>query len=53
VRRWVPELAGVADRHVHRPWTHPGGPPAGYPAPIVDHQLERRVALDRYEAIKR
>jgi deoxyribodipyrimidine photo-lyase len=53
VRRWVPELAGLADRHVHRPWTHPGGPPAGYPAPVVDHQLERRVALDRYEAIKR
>ena len=23
VRRWIPELAGVPDRHVHHPWTAP------------------------------
>ncbi|MEE1825021.1 deoxyribodipyrimidine photo-lyase [Streptomyces sp. BE20] len=35
VRRWVPELADVRGRAVHRPWRL-DRPPAGYPAPVVD-----------------
>jgi len=50
VRRWVPELADVAARHVHTPWEL-DEPPANYPAPIVDHAAERREALRRYEAL--
>jgi deoxyribodipyrimidine photo-lyase len=49
VRRWVPELRDVPDRYVHEPWRAPGGVPAGYPEPIVDHAAERRIALDRYQ----
>ena len=49
VKRWVPELRGLDPKHVHEPWTAPGGIPAGYPEPIVDHAHERRVALDRYD----
>jgi deoxyribodipyrimidine photo-lyase len=52
VRRWVPELADVPAPDVHHPWTRPGGPPPGYPPPIVDHAEERREALARYEALK-
>ncbi len=48
VRRWVPELRGVAGRNVHR---LPDGPPAGYPEPLVDHAHERQVALTRYGEI--
>lgn len=48
VRRWVPELAGVPKKYVHRPWDDPDGPPNGYPAPIVDHAEERAEALRRY-----
>jgi deoxyribodipyrimidine photo-lyase len=51
IKRWVPELVDVDPRHVHQPWTAPGGHPAGYPAPIVDHAAERKVALARYERI--
>jgi deoxyribodipyrimidine photo-lyase len=52
VRRWVPELRNVDARYVHEPWTAPGGLPAGYPAPIVDHAHERQVALDRYQRLR-
>ena len=34
VRRWVPELAGVAGAAVHRPWLLAERP--DYPAPLVD-----------------
>jgi deoxyribodipyrimidine photo-lyase len=52
VKRWVPELRGLDAKHVHEPWTAPGGVPAGYPEPIVDHAHERLVALDRYNRVR-
>jgi deoxyribodipyrimidine photo-lyase len=50
VRRWVPELAGpdMAGVDVHK---LKGGPPPGYPEPIVDHAAERAEALRRYGQI--
>ena len=52
VKRWVPELRDLDAKHVHEPWTAPGGIPTGYPEPIVDHAHERRVSLDRYNAVR-
>ncbi|MGY2083340.1 cryptochrome/photolyase family protein [Blastococcus sp. SYSU DS0539] len=52
VKRWVPELRDLAPEHVHEPWTAPGGVPAGYPEPVVDHAHERQVALDRYARVR-
>jgi len=51
VRRYVPELRDVEGVAVHTPWELPE-PPSGYPAPIVQHDDERREALERYEAVK-
>jgi len=51
VRRYVPELRKVEGAAVHTPWELPEQP-AGYPAPIVAHDEERREALERYEAVK-
>jgi deoxyribodipyrimidine photo-lyase len=58
VRRWVPELAGVPPARVFEPWTmsedeqEAAGCVIGrdYPAPVVDHARERRVAIERYAA---
>jgi deoxyribodipyrimidine photo-lyase len=52
VRRFVPELRGVPDRHLQRPWESPR-PPSDYPAPIVDHAERRQMALARYRAARR
>jgi len=51
VRRWRPELAGLPDRYVHRPWEAPQ-PPRGYPGPIVDHARARARALAAFGRLK-
>jgi deoxyribodipyrimidine photo-lyase len=53
VRRWVPELAHVAGRKAHEPWTVADGHEHGYPEPVVDHGEERAEALRRYEEARR
>jgi deoxyribodipyrimidine photo-lyase len=58
VRRHVPELREVPARRIHEPWrmTDEEQRVAGcrigrdYPAPIVDHALQRRAAMARYRA---
>jgi deoxyribodipyrimidine photo-lyase len=46
VRRWVPELRGISGAAVHQPWRLGLTAPDDYPAPVVDHATERKVALD-------
>ncbi|MEU5793452.1 deoxyribodipyrimidine photo-lyase [Streptomyces sp. NPDC047813] len=50
VRRWLPELADVADRFVHEPWKLPGAERAAldYPEPVVDLS----AGLDRFRAAR-
>lgn len=61
VRRFVPELAGLPDRFIHKPWAAPedvlaaAGVRLGttYPPPIVDHAAARQRALDAFATLKR
>ncbi len=53
VRGYVPELADVGTASIHEPWTLDGGPPHGYPPPIVDHAQERRESLRRLQEMQR
>ncbi len=60
VRRWVPELREVPDDRLFEPWRLSAveqracGCVLGrnYPLPLVDHAVERRVALERYGAAR-
>jgi deoxyribodipyrimidine photo-lyase len=60
VRRWVPELARLPDRWIHRPLEAPpevlaaAGVVLGkdYPRPIVDHAQARREALAALAAMR-
>jgi deoxyribodipyrimidine photo-lyase len=56
IKRWVPELRGVAPAAIHAPWQAAAleGVELGtdYPLPIVDHGEARQRALDAYAAAK-
>ncbi len=52
LRRWIPEIAHLSDKEIHEPHQCKVGPPAGYPAPIVDHAEERLESLARLERLK-
>ena len=60
VRTWVPEIATLADRHIHAPWQAPANvleaagitPGLHYPRPIVDLKASRQAALAAFETIK-
>jgi deoxyribodipyrimidine photo-lyase len=60
VRRYLPELANVPDEYIHEPWAMPAevqrraGIRIGrhYPAPIVDHDVQRARALALYRAVR-
>lgn len=57
VKQWIPELARVPREYIHAPWTMPRkvalrvGVEIGkdYPAPIVDHTIQRARALMMYK----
>ncbi|MCA1974910.1 MAG: DNA photolyase family protein, partial [Caenispirillum sp.] len=53
VRRWVPELAEVSHRLIHRPWDSPlEVARTGYPQPLVDHGAARHRALAAWRGLK-
>lgn len=59
VRRWIPEIAALPDKVIHKPWTatpealSDAGIELGrtYPRPIVDHGEARTRALAAYKTI--
>jgi deoxyribodipyrimidine photo-lyase len=61
IRRWVPELARVPAQYIHEPGKMPvdvarrAGIEIGkeYPLPIVDHAIQRELALAMYRQIKK
>jgi deoxyribodipyrimidine photo-lyase len=59
VRRFCPELAGLPNKFIHRPWAAPtsvleeAGVKLGhdYPLPLIEHDFARRRALAAFEEI--
>lgn len=61
IRRYLPQLEKLSDKHIHAPWEAPAdalkdaGVTLGdnYPHPVVDHAEARKQTLDRYEVVKK
>lgn len=61
IRRYLPELAMVPDRHIHAPWKMSPAEQAAsgvmigrdYPLPLVDHGRARKRTLARYGQVSR
>ena len=60
VRHWVPEIARLPDRWLHRPWEatdevlSAAGVVLGdnYPRPLVDHRQAREASMSAYQQIR-
>ena len=60
VRKWVPEIAGLPDKWIHRPWEAPAEVLVAaqvqlgkdYPKPLVDHADARLRALMLYDRLR-
>ncbi|MDP3610017.1 MAG: deoxyribodipyrimidine photo-lyase [Methylophilus sp.] len=60
IRKYVPELAKCSDKEIHAPWTISSLKQQlidltigkDYPFPIVDHALQRALALELYKSVK-
>lgn len=50
IRRWVPELKGLAGDALYAPWE--AGGVKGYPAPVVDYAASRAEALEALARLK-
>ncbi|SEK67750.1 deoxyribodipyrimidine photo-lyase [Kosakonia sacchari] len=55
IRRWLPELQAVPEKHLHQPWAWADkqGRRLDYPRPIVDHKQARAATLAAYEAARK
>ncbi len=51
VRAFIPELAALPDKYIHKPWEAPR-PPPGYPPPIIGLSEGRDRALAAYARLK-
>ena len=49
IKKWVPELADVTPKQIHK---NAEEPIPGYYRPICDHKTEKEITLDMFESAK-
>jgi len=51
VKKWVPEVAHLPNKFIHKPWEAPTKP-LNYYEPMVNHDIARKKALSYYQALR-
>jgi deoxyribodipyrimidine photo-lyase len=51
IKSFLPQLGKLNAKEIHAPWLVPGKA-AGYPLPIVQHDVARQRTLERYAVVK-
>ncbi len=49
IKKWIPELVNLTPKQIHQLDRKPQN--VDYPRPIIDHQIERSIALESYKKI--
>jgi deoxyribodipyrimidine photolyase len=53
VKRWIPELGQISPKIIHKLHEEESGRPTNYPAPIIEHALQKSHAEEMFrECIK-
>lgn len=60
IKRYIPELKHIPDEFLHEPWKMTPQIEGSssciigedYPKPLIDHQVQRRLAIETYETAK-
>lgn len=50
VKKWIPQIRHVSVKNIHTPWKELN--PNKYPVPLVNHDIQRKLALSSYHDIK-
>lgn len=48
IRKYVPELTHFNDKEIHAPWLSKARSLGDYPKPVVEHAIQRNLALELY-----
>lgn len=51
IKKWIPELQELPPKEIHE-WYKKQRSGLNYPAPMVDHAVESKVALERYSRLR-
>ena len=51
IKRWIPELADIESKIIHNRFKRVCPEIEGYPKPMVDHDIQRQIALTIYKKV--
>lgn len=51
IKKWIPELSEVSSKDIHNWDKEPGSLYSNYPAPLIDHSVESKIAIASFKTL--